>query len=194
MSIQAEFAQPIAGSYLKPHIAIECFVGDLFLLPKKQMITTLIQRTLGEQCGHGSMVVNCIALDETLAEKWVALTRRVANSQIKERASDKQLVRHLYDIYHLLNSGLLENKYLHIVKNVIEKDRQHFKLHNESYYRDPVNVSLNSVELLNSQCWREHWDRFMLEMVYETPRPNFEDAYASLREMTHNLLENITVN
>ena len=92
MGIQAKFSGSEKQFYLKPHVAIECFCGELALSPSTNNITTLIKLALGDVCGHSSVPVDCVALDETAAEKWVALTRRVSNSRVRSRQSDKHLV------------------------------------------------------------------------------------------------------
>lgn len=106
MSIRASFAGAGAPSYLKPHIAIDCFLGELELDPQIKGVSSLVKVVLGDECDHQYFPVACVALDETAAEKWVALICRIAGSSKKERDSDKHLVRHLYDLYHLKNKKL----------------------------------------------------------------------------------------
>lgn len=130
MQINAAFDNADKLTYLKPHVAIECFMGDLALLPSSKSITTLIKTTLGNKCNHQEISVNCIALDETAAEKWVALTRRIANSRLRSHLNDKHLVRHLYDLYFLSQSGLLTGDYQKLIPNLLNKDREQFKKYN----------------------------------------------------------------
>ena len=63
MRITAEFDGSQKIPYLKPHIAIDCFLGELVLEPKTTEITSLIKLTLGEECEHPSFPVICVALD-----------------------------------------------------------------------------------------------------------------------------------
>ena len=107
MSIRASFEGAGGIAYLKPHIAIDCFLGELELEPQIKDISSMVKVVLGEECEHQYFSVACVALDETAAEKWVALTRRVARSSQEERDSDKHLVRHLYDLYQLSNNNFL---------------------------------------------------------------------------------------
>ena len=166
MSIQATFPESEKIAYLKPHVAIDCFLGELALTPVTKDITTLIKLTLDNECEHIALPVSCVALDETAAEKWVALTRRIANTQIKSRVSDKDLVRHIYDLYHLKTGGLLTGEYATIVNQIIEKDKAQFKNHNNAYIDNPVRESELALDLLfNDHQWRNHWDYFLEQMV-----------------------------
>lgn len=192
MSVQAEFQSPQKITYLKPHIAIECFLGELVLEPRMSPITSLIKLTLGEECDHTSFPVNCVSLDETAAEKWVALTRRVANTQIKSRQSDKHLVRHLYDLYHLKSGSLLTGDYRTIVNGIIEKDREQFKKHNPDYSSNPVRTSELALDLLfNDPQWKNHWDIFLEQMVYEKNKPSFNKACEQLQILSQEIFQTL---
>ena len=195
MRIQAEFMVSAKITYLKPHIAIECFLGELILDPQSTEITTLIQLTLNEPCQHPTFAVNCVALDETAAEKWVALTRRIAGTQLKERASDKHLVRHLYDLYHLKKSGLLTGDYYKIVHDIMKKDKNQFKKHNSTYAEDPIRTSERALDLLfEDPLWQDHWNIFLEQMVYEENKPTFLQAFEVLRQFGHKIFSYIKEN
>jgi len=190
MSIQAEFSVSEKITYFKPYIAIECFLGELALEPNTTEITTLAKLTLGEKCQHPYFPVTCVALDETAAEKWVALTRRIAGTEIRTRQSDKHLVRHLYDLYHLKAGKLLSGSYCSIVKGIMEKDREQFKKHNAAYANDPLGVSEMALELLfKDKKWRAYWDTFLEEMVYEKNKPSFNTAYNELQNLSQEIFK-----
>ena len=185
MRINAAFAGADKLTYLKPHVAIECFMGDLVLPPISKPITTLIKVALGEKCNHTDILVNCAALDETTAEKWVALTRRISNSQIKARPSDKHLVRHLYDLYHLTQSGLLTGDYQNLIAGLLKKDSEQFQKYNLAYNENPIQVSQEALAyLLEEEQWKIHWEDFLMQMVYSDEKPSFEDAYNNLAHMS----------
>lgn len=189
MSIEAEFNDTQQKSYLKPHIAIECFLSELALEPTTPQITTLIKLSLGDKCDHPSFPVSCVALDETAAEKWVALTRRVAGTRLKSRQSDKHLVRHLYDLYHLNSSGILSGDYCLIVNGIIEKDRAQYVKHDPAYASDPIGTSELALELLSKDNqWRDHWDIFLEEMVYDKNKPSFITAYNELQLLSEKII------
>lgn len=188
MRINAEFNDEKNSSYLKPHIAIECFVGELALTPKIANITSLVKTTLGEECQHNNFPVSCVALDETAAEKWVALTRRIAGTQTESRKSDKHLVRHLYDLYHLSHKKLLTGEYQKIVSPIMQNDKVLFQKHNQEYVNDPLRTSELALDLLYQQSqWQTHWDVFLANMVYEQNKPTFINAYNELQLLSKNI-------
>tara|TARA_R110000868_G_scaffold84822_6_gene239006 strand:- start:78582 stop:79547 length:966 start_codon:yes stop_codon:yes gene_type:complete len=192
MSIKATYDEAEHAIYLKPHIAIDCFLGDIILPSQSHDVTTLIKLTLGEKCQHVSFPVVCIAIDETAAEKWVALTRRIANAEIAPKFFDKHLVRHLYDLHKLVHGNLLTGEYSHIVSDIINKDKQQFKHVNATYADDPIAVSRDALEsLLKNNAWREHWNEFLTQMVYEEEKPSFETAYESLNMLSDSIFTSL---
>lgn len=193
MRINAEFDDNHNISYLKPHIAIECFVGELALTPKIANITSLIKTTLGEECQHNHFPVLCVALDETAAEKWVALTRRIIGTQTNPRKSDKHLVRHLYDLYHLNYKKLLTGEYKNIVYPIMQNDKALFKKHNQDYVNNPLQASAFALDLLYRQPqWQTHWNAFLQNMVYEPEKPTFMQAYNELQLMSNSIFDALT--
>ncbi len=193
MSIRASFDNASAISYLRPHIAIECFVGELLLPTQTTEISSLIKVTLGDECDHLLFPVNCVSLDETAAEKWVALTRRVATAKENSKESDKHLVRHIYDLYQLHQKSLLTGDYVAIARQVIEKDREMYKNTSEAYANNPLETSENALNiLLNNPVWQEHWDLFLEQMVYSDDKPLFSEAYEQLKLMTQKILDKKT--
>lgn len=190
MSIQAKFSDSEKIAYLKPHVAIDCFLSELALTPITKDITTLIKISLGNECDHRTIPVSCVALDETAAEKWVALTRRIANTQKKSRQSDKDLVRHLYDLYQLKTQGLLSGAYSSLVQKIIEKDKSQFKKLNDDYIENPIRESELALDLLyNDAQWKDHWHYLLEQIVYDENKPSFDKAYAQLQSLSHEIFE-----
>jgi predicted nucleotidyltransferase component of viral defense system len=185
MRLNVSFDQSKNITYLKPHILIECFLGEASLPFQPQQITSLTKVTLGDSCQDITIPVDCVALDETAAEKWVALTRRIANSIIKERPGDKHLVRHLYDLYHLNKSSLLTGDYKKLISGLLKKDSEQFKKYNEDYNKHPVQTSKEALSyLFEDKKWQSYWDDFLMQMVYGDNKPSFKEACDSLEEMS----------
>lgn len=189
MSIRASYEGSARITYLKPHIAIDCFVGELLLEPQAAEITSLIKTILGQECTHHSIHTPCLALDETAAEKWVALTRRIANSREKVRDADKHLVRHIYDLHQLQSKNLLSGKYKNLINGIIEKDISIFKKHDNVYNKNPTQASHDALATLSHDPqWLLHWDNFCQQMVYETNKPTFFEAINTLQLMSQEIL------
>ena len=186
MSIRASFEGGGGLSYLKPHIAIDCFLGELELEPQVKDISSMVKVHLGDESEHVFFPVACVALDETAAEKWVALTRRVAGSGKKERDSDKHLVRHLYDLYQLSDKKCLSDKYYLVIDKVLEKEHAMFELEASDANDLLSNSKLALQDLRSNQKWEEHWNFFLEQMVYHPDKPTFEQAMAVVEGLMPN--------
>lgn len=192
MSIAGTFEGSNELTYLKPHLAMEFFVGDIAFKPTVKSITTLIKETLGSSCPHDSINVQCLNLEETAAEKWVALTRRIAGANLSDHPNDKHLVRHLYDLYHL--NQYLSGEYREIIGTLIEKDRSLFKKRNLAYISDPLQFSNESLRLLNDDPqWKQHWQTFIEQMVYEPHPPTFAETLHQLNLISNQILPKLTI-
>ena len=184
MSIRASFDGAQGIVYLKPHIAIDCFFGTLELEPEIKNISSMVKVTLGEaECDHQYFSVACVALDETSAEKWVALSRRVVDANKTPRDSDKHLVRHLYDLYQLQQQNCLSENYYLVLERVLEKEQAMFG----NKASDNVYIKATSAlhHLRSNKKWEEHWRFFVEQMVYQSEKPGFEQAIAAVEELNY---------
>ena len=190
MRVRAAYEDSDQVNYLKPYIAIDFFLGEVRLPTEKKPITSLAKQILGDLCMHEFVPVSCVALDETAAEKWVALTRRVANTQLKQKKSDQHLVRHLYDLYRLNAEGLLTGEYAELVGDIMQQEKVNYKKYNDEYAKNPIQVSEQAIDLLETDPqWREHWTYFLEQMVYQKIKPSFDMAYQFLQQMSREIFQ-----
>ena len=182
MSIRASFDGAQSIVYLKPHIAIDCFLGTLELEPEIRNISSMVKVTLGEAaCDHQYFPVPCIALDETAAEKWVALSRRIVDANKIERDSDKHLVRHLYDLHQLQQQNRLTENYYFVLKKVLKKEQEMFGAESSASVYEK---SISALQYLRSdKKWEEHWRFFLDQMVYQSDKPRFEQAISAVEKL-----------
>lgn len=120
-------------------MALEFFLGSLRTNGMTKPITSLICTSLGDvaQQPHGQ--ITCMSVIETAAEKWVALTRRIATIRYRQHYMDNSLVRHLYDLYMInTQQGLEKDQFIALIKTIIDNDREHFKHHNDAYHENPI--------------------------------------------------------
>lgn len=182
MSIRASFDGAQGIVYLKPHIAIDCFLGGLELKPEIKSISSMIKVTLGDtECNHHYFPVPCVALDETAAEKWVALSRRIVDANQTPRDSDKHLVRHLYDLYQLHHQNRLSDDYYLVRERVLEKEQTMFGA--GSFDKIHTKVATALQHLRTDKKWKEHWQFFLEQMVYQSEKPSFEQAVVAVEEL-----------
>jgi len=182
MSIRASFDGAQGIVYLKPHIAIDCFLGELELKPEIKNISSMIKVTLGDaECDHRYFPVACVALDETAAEKWVALTRRIVDANKTPRDSDKHLVRHLYDLYQLHKQNRLSDDYYLVLDRVMQKEQAMFG--DGSFHDMRTKVAPALYHLRTDKKWEDHWHFFLEQMVYQSEKPGFEKSVAAVEEL-----------
>jgi predicted nucleotidyltransferase component of viral defense system len=175
---------PVA-QVLKPHLALEFFLGELHTPSITKPVTTLIRQTIGDKIAHPEFQVEVMSLEETAAEKWVALTRRVATMTRQNRHQDPNLVRHLYDLYKMQEQGKLKQPFLHLITEIIQQDREQFKSHNTQYYKNPAaEIDRALVELESDQKWERYWNDFIQTMVFDQQKPSYGIALKSFKKLS----------
>ena len=174
---------PIAQA-LKPHLALEFFLGELRTPSIKKPVTTLIRQTIGDKIAHPQFQVEVMSLAETAAEKWVALTRRVATMTRQSGHQDPNLVRHLYDLYKMQEQGSLKQPFLNLITEIIQQDQEQFKSHNAQYHKDPAaEIDRALLELESDKKWERHWNDFIQTMVFDQQKPSYAVALESFKKM-----------
>lgn len=177
---------------LKPFILLEFFLSDVKIEPEKKPVTTLIQQVFGDKVNHPTFLIASIAVVETAAEKWVGLTRRIATSAYRKYYHDKNLVRHLYDLYQIDRNGYFSDEFYPLASRIVMEDREHYKSHNNHYYEDPIREIKCAIDTLhNSVEWRENWEQFTTTMVFSREKVNYSDALKNLDTKTARVFEKL---
>jgi hypothetical protein len=118
----------------------------------------------------------------TAVEKLVALTRRIAAIKRGYYNDDQTLIRHLYDLSTINLSNKIGNDFFRLAKIVVNNDAKQFKNQHPEYSLDPCSEIQYSVKILkNEQVWRDRYEKFIEEMVYDNT--NTFDYVNSLREV-----------
>jgi len=161
------------SAVLKPYLSIEFFLNTVKLPTQSQPITTLIRQILGETIQHPIAEINCVSPLETAAEKWVAMTRRIATMDYRSYYQDANLVRHLYDLYRIEKNGYhFDERMANLVKVIVDGDRQQYKNHNPEYFVNPSQEIRRALQALkDNKSWQDHWDNFMAQMVFGEKPP-----------------------
>lgn len=177
-----------AARSLKPHLALEFFFGALRTDNLVKTITTLVRQTLGPKVPHAEFEVEVMSLPETAAEKWVALTRRVASMTRNNAYEDASLVRHLYDLYKIQQSAPLPPAFGGLVKSIIQQDQLQFKSHNPVYYENPAVETQRALSVLKQDSqWQQHWNDFLSTMVFNNENLPYDLALNTIERLGKNL-------
>ncbi len=179
---------------LRPHVLLELTKTKLqqpdVLLP----VSSILYDALGSRFPGKPIQVACVSEIETAAEKWVALTRRVAAIERGYNGIDETLVRHLYDLYMIDSKRTLEDTFQMLVHNVIRADQTKFKRHIE-YADDPFKEIEFSLKILQEkEIWKSYYSDFIFDMVFDKATlPSYRDAMQTITRLTSLVLDTISV-
>jgi len=159
---------------LRPEIKIELAAFPI----RRPAVEKSVQSFCAEALGRPPEVgrIACVALAETAAEKFVALTRRMGAVFAGAARPDATLVRHLYDLFQL------EGRYDVADAVALARDtmRDEAVRGHDAYRADALAETRRTVERMGADAdVREGYEKLMAEMVYGD-RPDFEGAFAAL--------------
>jgi len=198
ISVQYESAFHKAAS-LRPHLLIELTCTALARPTQAQNVGLLLDRLLSGSYST-PLKLECVSLEEALAEKLISFPRRLgkqiadqvpkgAKSQktfnekflTEELHWDKALVRHLFDVKILLGKHpeLTTNLdvFGDLLAAVINKDAFEFKNSHADFKDDPVKELLASIAFAKtSKTLSAQYDTFVADMVYRKDSPSYSEA------------------
>jgi hypothetical protein len=163
---------------LRPEIQIETAVWPLRLPAIEQTVTSFWADTFKQPPEVPSIA--CVALTETVAEKFVALTRR-AGAELAEAGGprDKTLVRHIYDL-HAVRAHYDPAAVIALAREIMIADVEAYGHQFPAYRDDPVAETLRAVAgLAEDQRFADAYALFLRDMVYGEA-PDFKTALATV--------------
>ena len=178
------------GHGLRPEIKLE-----LTYAPMRQPPVTLPVSSFVTEAVKGLPDIACIAcfgLNETAAEKLIALTRRTAMDLAGlSQDPDPTLVRHIYDLYamrDLIDTVTVGN----LAADIAASDAIEFRNQYSAYADDIAGETRKALDALqNEPIHRRRFDDFLSAMVYGE-KSEFTDALGTvmgLAEKTKQLRE-----
>ena len=160
------YAPIIAGEgTLRPEIQIETAVWPL----RRPAVVRSVSSFVAEAFEHPPEVatIACVALVETAAEKFVALTRR-AGAELADAGGprDPTLVRHVYDLHMLRGHYDLAEVAL-LAREIILADAAAYGHQFPAYRANPVAETLRAVTgLVADAGFARRYATFQRDMVY----------------------------
>lgn len=178
---------------LKPHIAIDFYLSKPNLPKQSLLITTLIKDALGDSIDHPVKNFECLSLDETAAEKWIALTRRVSKSNSSpETLHDEQaLVRHLYDLYQLAIKNLINKDMYDQVNRLLMTEPLIHRNESINYAGNTTSEIEKAISsLIDGEKWRNYWDNFIDVMVYDEKNISYDTVLSVFVDLSRKVMSN----
>ena len=172
---------------LRPEIQVETAVWPLRLPSVEQRVTSFWAEAFKQPPEVPS--ISCVALVETVAEKFVALTRR-AGAELAEAGGprDKTLVRHVYDL-HIVRSHYDPAEVIALAREIIRADVEAYGHQFPAYRKNPVAETLRAVGgLATDDRFATNYAAFLRDMVYGEA-PDFKTALATVSALADGLKE-----
>jgi hypothetical protein len=170
---------------LRPEIQVETAVWPLRLPSVEQTVTSF----WAEAFKHPPEVpaIACVALTETVAEKFVALTRRAgAELADADGPRDKTLVRHVYDL-HAIRAHYDPVAVIALAREIMLADVEAYGHQFPAYREDPVAETLRAVGgLAADDRFANAYAMFLRDMVYGEA-PDFKSALATVSALADRL-------
>lgn len=170
---------------LRPEIKIETSVWPLRLPPVERTVISFRAEAFKQP--PEVPFIPCVAITETAAEKFVALTRRVGTELADAGVPhDKDLVRHVYDL-HAIRTHHAAADILALVRKIIPDDVKAYGNQFPAYRENPVAETLRAVVgLATDGRFADDYGTFLRDMVYGEA-VEFKTALATVSSLADGL-------
>ncbi len=175
------YAPSAAGEgVLRPTIQIELAVWPLLLPEVSLPIASFIA-----EANHRAPEVTrmaCVSVAQTAAEKFVAVTRRIAAEVASASEPDPTLVRHLYDLWAVRDHYRRPDA-ARLIPALIDSDAEAFGNQLPGYRADPMGATRAAIQALQTDpAHARRFAAFQRDMVYGE-RIEFTSALAELESI-----------
>ncbi len=170
---------------MRPEIQIETAVWPLRLPSVEQTVTSFWAEANKRPPEVPSIA--CVALTETVAEKFVALTRR-AGAELADAGGprDKTLIRHVYDL-HAVRANYDPGAVIALAREIMLADVEAYGHQFPAYRKNPVAETLRAVAgLAEDDRFASAYATFLRDMVYGEA-PDFQTALATVSTLANRL-------
>lgn len=165
---------------LRAGVKVEISSWPLLRASVQSAVSSFVAEATGAAAEVSS--IPCVDVTETAADKFVALTRRIAEEQYKQAQHDRALLRHVYDL-HCIRSHIALDQMRPLIAEIMESDRRSRSRGFPAYAENPQEASRKAIELLaNDAHYAEAFNGFQRDMVYGE-RVTLQECLPCLREL-----------
>ena len=164
------------------------FLTSLLLLPIRSMLSTLTRESASD------VSIECIGVEETLAEKVLSFLRRTAEARAgRNRAEyDDRLVRHLYDVRAIARGrDDLQLPHDHFAA-MVAGDAAQYRNQYPEFEQDPMGQMRVVMDALHSdhEAFERDYLQFVDELVFGESVP-FAEARSVFIELAERLMSGL---
>lgn len=175
---------------LRPYLSLELTVRTPQFATTSQPLGYLVDRLASRPQQQGQ--IECVAVEETLAEKVVSFLRRYAQhrSGAMHQEWDKTLVRHVYDVFCICRSdsqvtAKASEGFLALVQFDTEEFGQQFPPFAVAT-KGTLQVALVQAE--QDPAIRQEYEKHLIPLIFGSIRPSFDEAYGVFRQQAEFLI------
>lgn len=170
---------------LRPEIQVETAVWPLRLPSVERSVVSFWAEAFQQTPEVPS--IPCVALAETMAEKFVALTRRVgAELTDVTGPRDRTLVRHVYDL-HIARSHYDPAQVVALAREIIRADVEAYGHQFPAYREDPIAETRRTATwLATDERFAASYTTFLRDMVYGEA-PDYQTAITTVLALADGL-------
>ena len=141
----------------------------------------------------------CLSIDETYCEKILSYLRRATEYLVgRERSQyEERLARHVYDVHRIVTErpGQATRDLQPLFNDILATDVEQFGNRIDGFRADPAAVLRNTLTSIPQRPeFREHYERFVAELVYGDARPGFDEAFKTFAAGANALLQSSELN
>lgn len=179
-------------SSLRAELKLELIQRTPLLPLEKRSFGYLYEAIAGRNLAT-EVVIDCVSVAETAAEKVLSLLRRCAYKWDGHQTRgdiDPALVRHVYDVAHIAekSESCLKDAQS-IFPILVRSDQQEFDGQNPQFDEDPVGVLRRTLRAARvSDELQRRYEQTLIPLVYDSEPPSFEEAFAVFEEIAERFL------
>lgn len=175
---------------LRPYLSIELTTRTPIYGTVAKPIGYLMDKLSGQPGATTNM--ECITVEETMAEKIISFLRRYAQHRAGELRQewDSALVRHIYDIHCIhFQDGQAVKQAAKNFKELLDTDAKEFGRQYHPFAENPVAVLSDALARAENddKCIIEY-NKYLLPLVFGDIRPTYEEAFESFKYCAERLI------
>lgn len=175
---------------LRPYLSLELTVRAPQFATTNQPLGYLVDRLASRSQPQGR--IECVAIEETLAEKVVSFLRRYAQHRAgaMHQEWDKTLVRHVYDVFCICRiDSQVTAKAAKGFRALVQFDTEEFGQQFPPFAvatKDTLQSALAQAE--QDPAIRQDYEMHLIPLVFGSVRPSFDEAYGVFRQQAEYLV------